>query len=742
LSADAQRSSAHPWTPLGLFVLAFVLRVLPWPNVFVDGRVDFFGADAYYHLRRIAWNHANLPQTLSSDAYLNFPHGAKPIWPPLYDSLLSLLLLPVHLLGGLEAVEHVAVFVPPLLGAATVVALYLLARRHFGHVVATCSAILLSVLSAHVWYSQIGFVDHHAAVALLSTLLLATALDLLREPAAAARGAPIVCGALAGILLLVWPGALLYVAVVLGVQGLDAVAARETDEATRRLRSFALVNGVALLLVAPSGLRASWPQWGEFSPVVLSYFQPSLFATLALWALVASAFLQRESLSASRGKRVAVGAALGAALLALALAALPGLVDGLEDAFRWLFKQEDFQAVVRESQPLFAGPEGPGLRVAEQRLSRFVYVAPLALFAMVQALWRSGHARVGALLLCWCVVLAIVTLLQRRFFNTFSVVLALLMGWSLVRLHELGRARFGTGVGIRVSLLAALVLLAALLLEPVADAYREPLRNQLRWLRGEALRVAAPLASRRRLVEAAQWLRRATPETEGFLDPEPLAEYGLMSDWGDGHVLLYRAQRPTVVGNFGDDLGPENFAASIEYFRAPEAEAVRILDRLRVRYVVARPLSDTSAVGPASMIARFSAPASLGLQRHRLVYESPPSQRSRGGSPELKIFEYVPGAELVGSATPGRRIAARVGFRTNQGRQDVARVSTLADESGRYTLRIPWANRGAPPAVRFAPRTILSAGERQAEIQIDEEQVRRGLRVIGPDLRDEEMRDR
>ena len=32
-------------------------------------------------------------------------------------------------------------------------------------------------------------------------------------------------------------------------------------------------------------------------------------------------------------------------------------------------------------------------------------------------------------------------------------------------------------------------------------------------------------------------------------------EYGVMAHWTDGHVIEYVAQRPTIVTNFGDDLG-------------------------------------------------------------------------------------------------------------------------------------------------------------------------------------------
>jgi len=56
--------------PVSLFLLAFAIRCLPWRTVFgVPGteRPIFFGNDAYYHMRRIAWSLAHYPGALGFD---------------------------------------------------------------------------------------------------------------------------------------------------------------------------------------------------------------------------------------------------------------------------------------------------------------------------------------------------------------------------------------------------------------------------------------------------------------------------------------------------------------------------------------------------------------------------------------------------------------------------------------------------------------------------------------------------
>jgi dolichyl-diphosphooligosaccharide--protein glycosyltransferase len=117
--------------PILLFLLAVVIRGLPYNGVFIAGGVQFFGNDAYYHMRRALYSLEHFPAVLDFDHYINFPIGARPIWTPFFDSFLALLLLPLR--GRpIHQLETVAVWVPPLLGGATVLALYWIAKRHFG----------------------------------------------------------------------------------------------------------------------------------------------------------------------------------------------------------------------------------------------------------------------------------------------------------------------------------------------------------------------------------------------------------------------------------------------------------------------------------------------------------------------------------------------------------------------------------------------------------------------------------
>lgn len=731
-ASEGPSPAARALAPVGLFLLAFGVRMLTWPTVAMADRVHFFGMDAYYHMRRVLYTLARFPEALAFDPYIHFPTGATSIWPPFFDWLVAACVLPFHAIGGERLVETLAACVPALLGAGTVLAVYALGRRHFGFRVGLVSGLVLSVLSAHVWYSQMGFVDHHAAVALVATAMLAVAMGLvtsLQDPAVprarvAAKAAA--CGALLGVALLVWPGSLLHVALVEAGLALFLLT-RARPEAVRTARWLAALHAIAFLVVLPSGVSSSWAQWSDMTPVVLTHFQPWLLGTLALSFAACAGLWASPWAAASAPGRALQAVAVGAAALGVSVLLLPELREAVYDSWRWLARAEVFQEQVGESAPLLSNGGGVDFGIAELRLSRFVYVFPLALGLLA---WSERARPEVRLLVVWVAGLALFTLLQRRFFNTFSVGLALVMGWSLVQAHGWLAARLPRA-GLAPPLGVAAALLALFLLAPSLATHATPARNALRALRGEPLLAYATPLRNPVLVETAAWLRAHTPPTSGFLDVRERPEYGVLSTWTEGHVLEYVGRRPTVVDNFGDDLGEENFRLAYEYLRArSEAEGAAVLDRLGVRYVVAPAVRSTGPTrgGGLSLAARLYLQDGAGLGRHRLIYESTgwPDPESPA---VYKIFEYVRGARVHGRAPAGARVRASLPYRTPRGRTGVFRASAVADARGRFVLRLPYATEGAPPALRTAPAYRVEADGIRTRVRIHEDAVREGREI-------------
>jgi dolichyl-diphosphooligosaccharide--protein glycosyltransferase len=741
----------QPLAPLALFALALLVRGLPRKRVLVGDDVIPFGNDAYYHLRRIAYSVVHFPEVLDFDPYINFPHGAKPIWPPLFDWMVALASLPFYRPDEVQSVELLAVWVPPVLGAATVVSLFALAKRHLGVATAFVAASILSVLPAHFHYSQIGFVDHHAAVALTATWLLGASMTLLDRDGRASGGATrsaLAAGACLAIALLVWPGSLLHAGVVeLGL--LIHLLCRPTSGAARSSAGrFALVQVVACLLLLPLCWGNEWVVWGRWSPVVLSRFQPWLFGSLALWGAACALLWRGDAWGVSRARRVISGLAVGLVILALGGLLLPELQRGAVDAWRWLARIEQFQASVGESLPLFVDAGHFDIEAGVERLSGFVLVFPGAVLLAGFWAWRRSNRPALLLWLGWSLTLFVVTLVQRRFFNSFSVGLALTMGWAVCEAwRRLGERAPGGAVG-RGAARLALVGVAVAILAPSLGTYGYHLRNELAG--DEGLRRVRPwVLPRLGLVAAARWLQRSTPATAGWLDRDAQPEYGVLGPWYLGHLLEYVARRPTVVDNFGDDIGERNLGLVRRYYSSREAESAKILEELRVRYVIAPQrhdfldaVPDDDAVfmalayfdGSEREFPQIGDPPALS--RHRLVYEADPVvDRGSESVPLLKIYEFVPGVRIGGRAAPGRRIRASLALLTNRGREFVYRTTTSSSAEGRYQLRVPY---GSAHSARYqvkplGPYTLSCDGD-TARLTVPEWAVKRGAAMKGPDL--------
>jgi len=725
----------HRWLPpatVGL--LAFAIRALHAPSVFLDGRVQLRDPDAYYHMRRILFTLVNFPTTLGIDPYLAPPAGGRSIWPPLFDTTAAWLLWPFWASGGELSVERAAAWLPPLLGALTAVAVVLVGRRLFDATVGTLAGLIVALLPTHAHYSQVGFVDHHAAVALAAILLIAAALWLLRalldpDPGLRRLVAPVVaCGAGLGGILLLWPGGLIHVAAVVTCLLLSAATRNERGEAVRSALAVSGAAAIACLLLAPAGPSASGSQWSDWTPVVLSRFQPWLYAAIALQALACGWIWRATGVGGDVAGRLLSSIALGLAVLGGSALLLPGLSDGIADAQRWLTKGEVFQAMVAESQPLLSA-EGT-LSAARLRalFGDAAYVFPLLLAWLAWASRRRDDRDAIALLLIWAVALSAAALVQRRFSNSAALPFALVTAWAAVQAGRIVAVRFAPGAARRGAAALVTALLVGAGLAAIGPAHGAGLADAARALRGAG---TSPGGTGRigQMVALGEWLRANTPPTAGFFAADARPEYSVLAMWGHGHVIRYVGRRPPVVDNFGDDVSPENFAASIRYFGSHrEEEGLAILDRLGARYVVVDPVNVFlfAQSGARSLSHRLYRFDGSGLSQHRLVHEmegdatgAPP------GTIPYKIFERVPGARLRGLAAPGETVTAALDFTTNRGRQGTLTWTADAGPDGSWELVVPYATASRGDIVT-GERYWLDLSTGPQAVGVSEAAVRRG----------------
>ena len=737
----------------GLFLLGLALRALPIPSVLMsrDG-VIFFGNDAYYHARRIWYSVVHFPDVLQRDPYMNFPQGGEPIWTPTLDWLIA---ASVRLGLGVpeqEVMEAWIVWIPPILGALTVVVLYFLALHYFSRKVALLAGLLLALLPAHFWYSQLGFVDHHVAVALVTTGLLAAVMSVFSQSKGSGSWRrSLGLGAALAASLWIWPGCLLHV--VITELGLTCclVFSDRREKAVVWSRMFALANAVSFLLVLPMSFGSDWERWGRFSPLVMSEFQPLMFALATLGFVLVSEIWKRIVFPVSVwGRAIQVFVVFGAPL-GFTLIAFPVLSEGLDSSWSWLAKGESFQASVGESKALFRN----GRHRAEEFFTRAIYLAPLVLVIFWGHVRRREDRAAYFFLVGWSTALALATLMQIRFSNSFSVAWSLLLAWSLVEITSGARARFSErGRAQWIVLLTGIIVLLFVVM-PSVMSYRAYALNIARALRDEPPRrnyVERLQVMRERM---SDWIRNNTAPTDGWLDEGAVPEYGILAPWSAGHVLKYVSRRPVVQDNFGDDAGLQGFETAHRYFRADSEEgALAAMEGMRIRYVIVRASENQKRRDrfPRAMQTRlekyrgserwmvakgthqdpmhFSA-----LEHHRLIFESPALWPSSGQEePLYQIFEIVTGARVEGVANPGDTVVARLKVQTRNGNAFEYVNRARADAEGRWQMRLPYSNESFSNAVETAPLYEFASGDARAKLRVSETEVLSGRRVRAPDL--------
>ena len=737
------------WEPLGFFLLAVLIRALPYPSLLRgDGGLFFFGNDAYYHARRVAYSVLHFPAVLWRDPYMNFPEGGQAIWPPTVDWLAAGL---VRVLFGADdpaGMEATLAWLPPILGGLTVAGVYVFVRAWDSRAAGCVAAAFLALLPAHIWYSQIGFFDHHVVTALVTLGLLVSAMAFLRLPSD--RGARfgstrVGClGAFLAISLLVWPGCLLHVAVVEAALALRLVTSQSRDEAVVWALRSGCANVLALLLVFPFSAGNHWDLWGDTSPLVLSRFQPLFFGALALWSLGLGGWWRSTASAAPQRARLREGVALGFVGVAVLLLVAPEIGAGAGDAFGWFLKAEPFQAGVAESKALFRD----GFRRPEELLTRLLYALPILLIAFGRK--RRPLAAADWLFLGWTAVLAGATLFQLRFMNSFSVAFAILAAMTLVPIaRSLLRSRTGRPALRVVGVAAALAVLATVYAPSMRTQWRH-IENLAAWVAGEP--VAPVYLARLQAVRSATaaWQRAHSAEAAGGLGAGDAPGYAVLAPWSAGHVLKYVGHRAVLHDNFGDDVAPENSALVRAFYSAAnEREALQLLDGIDVRYVWVRDpgperLHTANAYRLDNRLFRFrgsgkwvvgeggvGAPRHVpALERHRLIFESVPLLgRREHQSPLYRIFEIVPGATLEGVTDPGTAVTLRLPLRSGNASDFEYQARAQGDHAGHFSFRVPYSTEATSAAVAATGAYRIEAGFLRAEIRVSEEAIRSGARI-------------
>jgi dolichyl-diphosphooligosaccharide--protein glycosyltransferase len=276
----------------------------------------------------------------------------------------------------------------------------------------------------------------------------------------------------------------------------------------------------------------------------------------------------------------------------------------------------------------------------------------------------------------------------------------------------------------------------------------------------------------------------------------PDSAYGVMSWWDYGHYIETIGHRmPNAnpfqagIGGRGSSINETNMPGAAPFFTAQsEEEASSVLeaidpdpDKAGARYIVSdeRMATDIFLAMPEwtmdtegymepfwtgseyqylpskryfdSMESRLHFLDGNGLKQYRLVHETWAYQTSEVGYkqvynylygssiPEVdtgyvKIFEYVRGAKITGTASPDEAVNINTTILTGQGRTFDYSQSTTSDSEGRYEFTVPYSTEGpisGETQFDTAPEGpyVVSYGDTTKEVRINEEAVLNGEEV-------------
>jgi len=609
---------APVWSDLPLLaaiaVAALAIRLYePWHLVFTPTHVNMLDTDSWYHLRAIEYFVRNVPHHLAWDPYALAGGQYVPI-APLFDMVAGT----AALIAGLGApstrtIETVAVFAPPLLGLLTVLAVYATGREVADSRTGLLAAALAAILPGHFLdRTLLGFVDHHALEALLSTAVLFILVRAIRTGASTATWGAALGGTL-GAYMLTWTSAAFLMAPLLGWCVLAGVVApRQTEPSGREARIVAIgaVVGLAIVLLLQDADL---------------YRRNLQIASLAATAGVAAAIEVARALSAARAwnRRLAVivvAIAVGSAIVVAAIVS-PGLWNQIRIELT-RFRSSSAGMQVLEARPLFFYTGALSFASA-WIFFRSGFIAGLVALCVLMIRVIRRPNTIELLLVVWAPFMYAATIGQNRFGYYLVPIAALLTGRLSALLLDLGRRRGEWGRNVSVVAVAALVFSPSLV--PAVWTTGRPAALSSDWL------------------AALEWLRTSTPEPFG--DPSyyyarydhvglRAPEYSVMNWWDDGYWIAQVARR--VPASNPTQLGAE--AAARFFTSTDESAAVAMLDRTRSRFVFAESLLALEPAADGGLTGDFASMAAFAGRSTAAYYEPFAIRGGEGAGRTIYLF--------------------------------------------------------------------------------------------------------
>ncbi len=745
---------------VAVFLLAFLVRILPYQSVFGGKTVNFFAQDPYYHARRIQlalFNNGIIP---TYDSYCGYPNGIHCFWSNLYDY--SILWTGMVLSGGKPSIwlmETVTAWAPVLWGILSLIPAYLLIREVFDKQTAFLSMILISILPGHIYQTLLGRADHYGADPIFPLFMFYFLIKGIQSSPISKRRNTY--WALSGICLtlswLTWPGSTIFAGILMGFLILFSwymLLRSENDESCLAVKTGIIMMGMSLVSLFPFCATSYWGRQGLFEYDALSWFQ-LFFLVLSLGILVLLWMNHKLfiSLKIKPYSMIVVDTGLMALIFGLMFLFLPSIFTGFKSGLGWVAKSDPWLKTITEFQPIYINM---GVLSWYRPFAFFSYgilLIPL-LYLLLFISWYKQSTltpfRFWFLLYSGCMIFLGIN--QTRFSHFFALIVATLLAWGLIKSWDLRNH----------------IPLPHIKLVP----FRE-LIFLILWILGiygllkPALIEMKSIPSKYAVVPSdwkttLEWIKENTPPTNYYLKPYRDPEYTILGPWSTGHWINYISRRPTLSNGF--HVNKENNLASMEFYLSESlSEARELLLKKKVRYILLSDLSP-NLQEYASILGKNNEPYMFKIINHpkgggtqigfepterydrlvstrlylkdganisdgnpgcfRLVYETPRTWKLQEYEPSIvKLFEFVKGYEIKGYGNPGEMIQVKVPVRTNTNRHFIYQSSLIIPPSGLYRVYLPYSQDSANSAVYATePYTLLLSHERR-QITVSEKQI-------------------
>ncbi len=258
------------------------------------------------------------------------------------------------------------------------------------------------------------------------------------------------------------------------------------------------------------------------------------------------------------------------------------------------------------------------------------------------------------------------------------------------------------------------------------------------------------------------WLEASSPKTSYYLEPSGTPEYGVLSWWDYGNWIVYMAKRPAVSNNFQTGIQD----SALFFTTDSEKKANEVMEKLKVKYVIVDKQMASGKFGAIVELAGKDINKYLNIEtvsgnsgletvatakkeftnteiyklydldgsnlgNLRLVHESNASDEKDNESNDVKVFEFVSGARLSGTASPGQNVTATLELISNTGRKFTYQNEAVSDKNGSFEITVPYSTENTAGGVNALSAYSLKAEKNTtiSGVQVTEKDIQKGNQI-------------